>query len=133
MIHCTASRPNQHLPFELLDKMHRAKGWNGCGYHYYITRDGLLHMGPKRWSAPMPATTMPTLSASAMKAGSTKKDVLKIPKPLAHRAALIALLRSLKTDYPDAEIMGHCELEGAHKDSPSLSCQEYRDYFKHLR
>ena len=45
VIHCTASRPNQHLPFDLLDKMHRAKGWNGCGYHYYITRDGQLHQG----------------------------------------------------------------------------------------
>lgn len=48
----------------------------------------------------------------------------------AQRAALIALLRSLKVDYPDAEIMGHCELEGVHKDCPSFSCQEYRDYFE---
>lgn len=51
----------------------------------------------------------------------------------AQRAALIALLRSLKTDYPDAEIMGHCELEGVHKDCPSFSCQEYRDYFDRLK
>ena len=36
VIHCSASRPNQHLTFEMLDNMHRAKGWNGCGYHYYI-------------------------------------------------------------------------------------------------
>ena len=50
----------------------------------------------------------------------------------AQRRALIALLRSLKTDYPDAEIMGHCELEGVHKDCPSFSCQEYRDYFDKL-
>jgi hypothetical protein len=45
---------------------------------------------------------------------------------------MIALLRSLKVDYPDAEIMGHCELEGVHKDCPSFSCQEYRDYFDQL-
>ena len=51
----------------------------------------------------------------------------------AQRAALIALLRSLKIDYPDAEIMGHCELESVHKDCPSFSCQEYRDYFDHLQ
>ena len=50
----------------------------------------------------------------------------------AQRAALIALLRSLKVDYPNAEIVGHCELEGVHKDCPCFSCQEYRDYFKHL-
>ena len=67
----------------------------------------------------------------------------------AQRAALIALLRSLKVDYPDAEILGHCELEGVHKDCPSeilghcelegvhkdcpsFDCQEYRDYFNEL-
>ena len=50
----------------------------------------------------------------------------------AQRAALIALLRSLKVDYPNAEIVGHRELEGVHKDCPSFSCSEYRDYFKHL-
>ena len=48
----------------------------------------------------------------------------------AQRAALIALLRALKADYPDAEIMGHCELEGVHKACPSFSCAEYRDYFE---
>ena len=50
----------------------------------------------------------------------------------AQRAALIALLRSLKIDYPDAEIMGHCELEGDHKACPSFNCLEYRDYFDML-
>ena len=50
----------------------------------------------------------------------------------AQRAALIALLRSLKIDYPDAEIMGHCELEGVHKACPSFNCLEYRDYFDML-
>ena len=42
------------------------------------------------------------------------------------------VLDELKIDYPDAEIMGHCELEGVHKDCPSFSCQEYRDYFDKL-
>ena len=37
---------------------------------------------------------------------------------------------SLMTDNPDAEILGHCELEGVHKACPCFSCQEYRDYFK---
>jgi hypothetical protein len=29
--------------------------------------------------------------------------------------------------------VGHCELEGVHKECPCFSCSEYRDYFKHLR
>ena len=45
IIHCTASRPNQHVTLEMLHQMHRARGWKQCGYHYYITRDGQLHQG----------------------------------------------------------------------------------------
>ena len=45
VIHCTASRPDQHLTLEMLDQMHQARGWKCCGYHYYITRDGQLHFG----------------------------------------------------------------------------------------
>ena len=49
------------------------------------------------------------------------------------RAALIALLRSLKEDYPEADIRGHRELKGVHKDCPCFDCQEYRDYFAKLQ
>ena len=45
IIHCTASRPDQHLTLGMLDQMHQARGWKCCGYHYYITRDGQLHFG----------------------------------------------------------------------------------------
>ena len=45
VIHCTASRPDQHISLGMLDQMHKARGWKCCGYHYYITRDGQLHFG----------------------------------------------------------------------------------------
>ena len=50
----------------------------------------------------------------------------------AQKAALVALLRSLKADYPDAKILGHRELPNVHKDCPCFSCKEYRDYFDNL-
>ena len=33
-MHCTASREGQPLTVADIDKMHRARGWNGIGYHY---------------------------------------------------------------------------------------------------
>lgn len=40
IIHCSATRKNGRLtPFEL-ERMHRNRGFNGCGYHYYIRKDG---------------------------------------------------------------------------------------------
>jgi N-acetyl-anhydromuramyl-L-alanine amidase AmpD len=43
----------------------------------------------------------------------------------AQRATLIALLRSLKVDYPDARILGHRDLPNVHKDCPCFDCSEY--------
>ena len=40
IIHCSATMWNKKLtPLELV-KMHRKRGFNGCGYHFYIRRDG---------------------------------------------------------------------------------------------
>ena len=64
--------------------------------------------------------------------GLDENGVDKDTRTPEQRAALIALLRALKEDYPDAEIMGHCELEGVHKACPCFSCKEYRDYFDQL-
>ena len=97
VIHCTASRPDQHLTLGMLDKMHQAKGWKCCGYHYYITRDGQAD------------TRTP-----------------------AQKKALLTLLLSLKQDYPDAEIVGHCELEGVHKACPSFPVSTLRVQLKQL-
>ena len=119
VIHCTASRPDQHLPFELLDKMHRAKGWNGCGYHYYITRDGQLHFGRPEEMVGAHAVGYNLHSLGVCYEGGLdehgKSDDTRTP---AQRAALIALLRSLKVDYPDARILGHRDLPNVHKDCP---------------
>ena len=119
VIHCTASRPDQHLSFELLDKMHRAKGWNGCGYHYYITRDGQLHFGRPEEMVGAHAVGYNLHSLGVCYEGGLdehgKSDDTRTP---AQRAALIALLRSLKVDYPNARILGHRDLPNVHKDCP---------------
>ena len=119
VIHCTANRPDQHLSFELLDKMHRAKGWNGCGYHYYITRDGQLHFGRPEEMVGAHAVGYNLHSLGVCYEGGLdehgKSDDTRTP---AQRAALIALLRSLKVDYPNARILGHRDLPNVHKDCP---------------
>ena len=130
VIHCTASRPDQHLPFELLDKMHRAKGWNGCGYHYYITRDGQLHFGRPKEMVGAHAVGYNLHSLGVCYEGGLdehgKSDDTRTP---AQRAALIALLRSLKVDYPDARILGHRDLPNVHKDCP---CFDAITEYSHL-
>ena len=43
VIHCSATRPDQDFTMEKLEASHRAQGWKGCGYHYYIRRDGTVY------------------------------------------------------------------------------------------
>lgn len=133
VIHCTASRPNQHISMELLHQMHRARGWRCCGYHYYITRDGQLHIGRPEDEIGAHARHYNAHSIGiCYEGGLDDKGHAADTRTPAQRAALIALLRSLKVDYPRAEIVGHCELEGVHKACPCFDVSEYRDYFENL-
>ena len=133
IIHCTASRPNQHISMELLHQMHQTRGWKCCGYHYYITRDGQLYQGRPEEMVGAHARHYNAHSIGiCYEGGLDEKGHPADTRTPAQKAALIALLRSLKIDYPDAEIVGHCELEGVHKACPCFPVSVYRDYFKNF-
>lgn len=40
VIHCSATRADVPLSPRQLDEMHRQRGFDGCGYHYYVRCDG---------------------------------------------------------------------------------------------
>ena len=155
VIHCTASRPDQHITMEQLDKMHKARGWKCCGYHYYITRDGQLHFGRPEEMVGAHARHYNAHSIGiCYEGGIDEKGRAADTRTPAQKLTLHSLLIALKADYPNAEIVGHCELpeqrmpselvrswlsrdgsrpshlEGVHKACPCFSCSEYRDYFE---
>ncbi|MBR2017468.1 MAG: N-acetylmuramoyl-L-alanine amidase [Prevotella sp.] len=46
ILHCSATPPSSSLSFEACRKDHiEHRGFKDIGYHYYITRDGVLHHG----------------------------------------------------------------------------------------
>ncbi len=103
VIHCTASRPDQHISMELLNQMHQTRGWKCCGYHYYITRDGQLYQGRPEEMVGAHARHYNAHSIGiCYEGGLDQKGRPADTRTPAQKAALIALLRSLKIDYPDA-------------------------------
>lgn len=44
-IHCSATKPTQHVNAKIIDGWHKDRGWQGIGYHYVILRDGTLERG----------------------------------------------------------------------------------------
>ena len=133
-IHCSATRSNQRFTADMLRACHNARfHGKGVGYHYYIERDGQLYQTRSEDEIGMHARHYNAHSIGiCYEGGLDEKGNPADTRTPAQKHALIALLRSLKVDYPDAEIMGHCELEGVHKACPSFPCQEYRDYFDKL-
>ena len=85
VIHCSATRCDRDYPFERLDKDHRSRGWNGCGYHYYVTRDGRVTSGAGRikWGRTSVRSTTRTPSAFATKVDWIRRVVTttRVPRP----------------------------------------------------
>ena len=134
VIHCSATRNNQRFTVDMLRKCHNARfHGKGIGYHYYIERDGQLYQTRDENEIGIHARHYNAHSIGiCYEGGLDEKGNSADTRTPAQRATLIALLRSLKIDYPNAEIMGHCELEGVHKACPCFEVSEYRDYFKHI-
>lgn len=45
VIHCSATKETVNYSFEQCISDHKARGFNTCGYHRFIRRDGTIHTG----------------------------------------------------------------------------------------
>ena len=45
VVHCSASRFTDNIDAAAIDRMHKAKGWDGIGYHFVILPDGRIEIG----------------------------------------------------------------------------------------
>lgn len=45
VIHCSATAEEVPTPIDTITKGHLLRGFRAIGYHYYITRDGVIHRG----------------------------------------------------------------------------------------
>ncbi len=45
VIHCSATTPDMDIGVKEIDEWHKARGWQGIGYHVVIRRSGLVEFG----------------------------------------------------------------------------------------
>ena len=64
IIHCTATPEGRDVTVDEIDRWHKARGYDGCGYHYVVYRDGCVMPGP-RSNARVPTAWATTGGASA--------------------------------------------------------------------
>ena len=120
VIHCSATRCDRDYPFERLDSDHRSRGWDGCGYHYYVTRDGRIHVG--RSEERVGAHVGPKYNAHSIgvcyEGGLDPKGRYDDTRTEAQKRSMATLIRDLQRRYPSARILGHRDLPGVKKECP---------------
>ena len=45
ILHCSDSNNAKHDDVSIINQWHKEKGWNSCGYHYFIKKNGELQTG----------------------------------------------------------------------------------------
>ena len=119
VIHCSATRATQRYTVDDCRRDHRARGFADIGYHYYITRDGVVHAGRPLHIVGAHATGYNAHSIGICYEGGL--DIRGRPadtRTSEQKDTLLKLLERLKTDYPQIRVVGHWDLPGVKKDCP---------------
>ena len=113
-----------------MEACHKARGFKCTGYHYYITKDGQLHRCRPEDMVGAHARRYNAHSIGVCYEGGLDEQGHPCDtRTPAQKRALIALLRALKTDYPDAQILGHHDLPWVSKACP---CFDAKSEYAHL-
>ena len=126
VIHCSATRVTQDFTVGELEACHLARGFRDIGYHYYITKDGVIYpcrpeSEPGAHARHYNAHSIGICYEGGLDANGRPADT----RTPAQKAAMRELLKSLCTDYPEAEILGHRDLPGVNKECPCFDVKKW--------
>ena len=128
IVHCTATAEGKDFKVSDIDRWHRAKGWDGIGYHKVVYLDGSVQQGRPDEKVGAHCIGHNQNSIGVVYVGGVASDG-KTPKDTRtpqQKAALRKLLTDLKRKYPNATIHGHRDF--ATKACPSFDATtEYKD------
>ena len=127
VIHCSATRCDRHFSVEALRRSHLARGFADIGYHFYITRDGEVHICRPVHQIGAHATGWNDKSIGICYEGGLSADCTPADtRTLMQKGSMLALLRELRLLFPKALIVGHHDLNPV-KPCPCFDAvKEYR-------
>ena len=90
-----------------VDEWHKARGWNGIGYHFFVRKDGSIYRGRPidKMGAHVEGMNSRALGVCAEGDYDTEKTM-----PEMQKRAIKELLGYLKGKYPSASVVGHGEI-----------------------
>lgn len=124
IIHCTATPRGRHVTVADIDRWHRARGFNGIGYHYLIYLDGTIHKGRPLEQVGAHCRGHNATSIGIAYVGGVEADSMTPAdtRTQAQKTALRTLVSSLLKLFPGATVHGHDEF--AAKACPCFNINE---------
>lgn len=128
VVHCSATPKGRDVSVDTIRKWHvEERGFSDIGYHWVVELDGSINKGRHESKSGAHAKGYNSRSIGVCYVGGVDSNMkAKDTRTEAQKEALHCLLVDLKGRYPNAEIVGHCDL--SKKDCPSFDAKsEYKD------
>lgn len=125
VLHSTATPAGRKVDKAEITRWHRGRGFADIGYHYVIQLDGTVEKGRPDNRPGAHTLGHNSNSLGIVYAGGTKADgkTAEDTRTPAQLAAMEALIRKLKAEWPDAEVLGHRDNAGARTACPSFDAK----------
>lgn len=129
VVHCAATPAGKPFRAVDIDRWHRERGWDGCGYHYVIPLDGSIEPGREveiqgAHVYGHNGDSIGICYIGGMNASNTEpKNTLNAVQA----DALELLLHGLRARWPHTRILGHRDYPGVHKACPSFDVEAWCD------
>lgn len=126
IVHCTATPEGRVTTVDDIRLWHKQRGFSDIGYHYVVYLDGTVHNGRDVNLVGAHCSGYNANSIGVCYVGGCDKSLnAKDTRNEAQKAALLQLLKRLRTMYPNAKIHGHRDFSS--KPCPSFDAKtEYK-------
>ena len=128
VIHCSQTRPSQKdVDAKWIDRVHRERGWLKIGYGGVIKRDGTYEQGREDNAIQAHVKGYNHTSFGLCLVGGALEEDWQKPQDnftSEQWESLKKVLEELLVKYPDAQIVGHRDLDES-KFCPSFSVRTY--------
>lgn len=104
---------------------HKAKGWIGIGYHFFVRKDGKIYRGRPMWAVGAHVQGMNNCSIGICAEGAYMTENM----PSEQKKAIAELIDYIKTNYyPNAKIVGHREIGSSDCPGKNFPLEELKNY-----
>ena len=126
VVHCSATKPSMDIGLREIKRWHvDDNGWRDVGYHYIIRRNGEVELGRSNRDTGAHAAGYNHKSISLCMVGGMAEDNSAENNFTAQQwTALLDLVKQIKVDYSEADVIGHNEI--SEKECPSFDVQQWK-------